>query len=110
MRDRLLPWAGEGGKPCFLSTDNPNSYVSRLADNLEAVQLGMAKDLLEYVEETDLDGCSVPVHTAKLLCAALRDVLRIAKSRGDRLPQPEHSDEDDGVAEADAVTDREISR
>ncbi|GAB2442514.1 hypothetical protein [Streptomyces incanus] len=44
---RLLPWTGPDGKPCFLSTDDNNGYLSRLADNLESVQLGMATELLD---------------------------------------------------------------
>jgi hypothetical protein len=37
---RLLPWSGPEGKPCYLSTDDQNGYMSRLADNIESVQLG----------------------------------------------------------------------
>ncbi|GAA2670561.1 hypothetical protein GCM10010310_09250 [Streptomyces violaceolatus] len=37
---RLLPWSGPDGKPCYLSTDDSGGYISRLADNIEAVQLG----------------------------------------------------------------------
>lgn len=44
---RLLPWTGPEGKPCYLSTDDRGGYMSRLADNVEAVQLGSAAQLLE---------------------------------------------------------------
>ncbi|MFJ7126428.1 hypothetical protein [Streptomyces sp. NPDC098101] len=46
---RLLPWTGDGGKPCYLLGDG-EGYVSRVADNIESVQLGMAADLLGHVE------------------------------------------------------------
>ena len=49
---RLLPWSGPEGKPCYLSTDGPNGYMSRLADNIEAIQLGAAAELLEEVSGT----------------------------------------------------------
>ncbi|MDT0380685.1 hypothetical protein RM572_18185 [Streptomyces sp. DSM 42041] len=42
---RLLPWATEGGHPCYLSTDG-QGYLANLADNIEAIQLGMGEDLL----------------------------------------------------------------
>ena len=38
----LLPWSGPDGKPCYLNTDDKGGYMSRLADNMEAVQLGAA--------------------------------------------------------------------
>ena len=44
---RLLPWAGPGGKPCYLNTDDPEGFMSRLADHIESIQLGMASELLE---------------------------------------------------------------
>lgn len=43
---RLLPWTGPDGKPCFLSTDDNGGPMSRLADNIESAQLGMATALL----------------------------------------------------------------
>ncbi|MEV5909868.1 hypothetical protein ACWEGX_07250 [Streptomyces chartreusis] len=46
-RLRLLPWSGPEGKSCYLSTDDGEGYMSRLADNIEAVQLGTAAELLE---------------------------------------------------------------
>ncbi|MBM9436066.1 hypothetical protein JT723_09470 [Streptomyces bryophytorum] len=107
---RLLPWSGEDGRPCYLSTDDEkSSYLSRLADNLEAVQLGMAEKLLGYVaeatkgespSETELRSMVAP------LSQALRDVLRVAHSRGKRLPVLD----DKASAEASAVIDREIIR
>ncbi|MFC4034341.1 hypothetical protein ACFO3J_23100 [Streptomyces polygonati] len=107
---RLLPWSGEDGKACYLSTDGEGSYLSRLADNLEAVQLGMAEDLLGFVRKMlEEDG---PAETelrviVTRMSEALWDVLRIARSRGGRLPQ---LDDDAVSAAAEAAIDREIRR
>jgi len=89
---RLLPWSGPDGKPCYLSTDDSDGYMSRLADNMEAVQLGMAAELLEQVREL-LDDGDTEAEELRLLAAtltgALRDALRVATSRGRRLTAPE---------------------
>ncbi|MCU8591584.1 hypothetical protein [Streptomyces sp. A13(2022)] len=85
---RLLPWSGPEGKPCFLSTDEQGGYMSRLADNVEAVQLGTAAELLEEASETLSDRDVAPDEMrrlAKELSGALRDVLRVATSRGHLL-------------------------
>lgn len=82
---RLLPWSGPEGKPCYLSTDDSNGHMSRLADNIEAVQLGMAANLLEQAQEVlDEEGTEAQVLHPLLpdLTGALRDVLRVAISRG----------------------------
>ncbi|MET8221338.1 hypothetical protein [Streptomyces hirsutus] len=87
---RLLPWTGPDGKPCFLSTSD--SYLSRLADNTESVQLGMATELLDRaldmlaIADTEPDDLRL---LAKDLTGALRDTLRVATSRGHRLATPE---------------------
>jgi hypothetical protein len=85
---RLLPWSGPEGKPCYLSTDDRDGYMSRLADNIEAVQLGTAAELLERASET-LDDQDADLEEkqrlAKELAGALRDVLRVAISRGHLL-------------------------
>lgn len=85
---RLLPWSGPGDKPCYLSTDDPDGYMSRLADSIEAIQLGAASELLEEASEalddqnTSLDEMRCLV---KELTGALRDIFRIATSRGHLL-------------------------
>ncbi|MGV9353891.1 hypothetical protein [Streptomyces misionensis] len=93
---RLLPWSGSDGKPCYLSTDDKAGYLSRLADNIEAIQLGTATELLEHASETLNDSDTDPEDLrllAKDLTGALRDVLRVATSRGHLLTasQPHHS-------------------
>ncbi|MFE5092768.1 hypothetical protein ACFRCI_21030 [Streptomyces sp. NPDC056638] len=85
---RLLPWSGPEGKPCYLSIDNRGGYMSRLADNIEAVQLGTAAQLLQQASETldDQDAALDEMrHLAKELTGALREVLRVATSRGHLL-------------------------
>ncbi|NBE51315.1 hypothetical protein [Streptomyces boluensis] len=88
---RLLPWSGPDDKPCFLSTDDSGGHLSRLADDTEAGQLGMAAELLEHAwevigdEETDLEELRL---LATDLTESLHDALRVATSRGHRLPKP----------------------
>ncbi|MFD0213440.1 hypothetical protein ACFVH9_31185 [Streptomyces hirsutus] len=85
---RLLPWSGPDGKPCFLSTDDSNGHMSRLADNIEAVQLGMATELLDQALDMLVNAATEPDDLrllAKDLTGALRDTIRVATSRGHRL-------------------------
>ncbi|MGW5785671.1 hypothetical protein ACWEWK_16930 [Streptomyces sp. NPDC003757] len=92
---RLLPWSGPEGKPCYLSTDNSGGYMSRLADNIEAVQLGTAAQLLEVSSDTLDDraaGSEELRQLAKELTRALTDVLPVATSRGHLLAVSEPSD------------------
>ncbi|MDT0403820.1 hypothetical protein [Streptomyces edwardsiae] len=95
-RPRLLPWSNLDGNPCYLVTDDTGTgRLSRLADEIEAVQLGMADDLLGHA--VDLLGdtkATAPQlrYLAACLGEALHDVHRIARSRGARLPVP-HGDE-----------------
>jgi hypothetical protein len=87
---RLLPWSGAGGKPCYLLTDdNGGGYLTRLADNIESVQLGMGNELLGHAQELIKDPKTGPAELRYLsarLTESLRDVLRVAESRGSRLP------------------------
>lgn len=85
---RLLPWSGPDGKPCYLSTDDSGGYMSRLADDIEAVQLGMAADLLEQISTVLSERDAGTEDLRRLLTElleALRDVLRVATSRGHLL-------------------------
>jgi hypothetical protein len=89
---RLLPWSGSEGKPCYLSTDDRGGYMSRLADNVEAVQLGTAAELLDEALETLDDegaGREDVRRLAQELTGALRDVLRVARSRGHLMAEDE---------------------
>ncbi|WP_030236805.1 MULTISPECIES: hypothetical protein [unclassified Streptomyces] len=84
---RLLPWTSLDGKPCYLVGDG-TGYVSRLADEIEDVHLGMADDLLahaaELLAERRVTSAEVR-YLALRLTECLRDVKRVAESRGARL-------------------------
>ncbi|MGW3952721.1 hypothetical protein ACWEKM_17740 [Streptomyces sp. NPDC004752] len=94
---RLLPWDGAEGKPCYLVGDG-TGYLSRVADTIENVQLGMAGDLLDHATDMLADRKATPVQLhflASRMAESLRDVRRIADSRGARLPSPVYADLDD---------------
>ncbi|WP_428954609.1 hypothetical protein [Streptomyces sp. cg35] len=96
---RLLPWSGPDGQPCYLSTDNADSYLSRLADNTEAIHLGMAAEVLDQAVELLAGEKATPNDlrlVAKDLAGALRTTLRVATSRGRRLSQPDAADLEPG--------------
>ncbi|MGX1849183.1 hypothetical protein [Streptomyces sp. NPDC055299] len=83
---RLLPWSGPDGQRCYLSSDEGGGYLSELADDMEAAQLGTGEELLRHTAEllngpaeAAADALHFCVHR---LCEALRDALRIAESRG----------------------------
>ncbi|MGW3127777.1 hypothetical protein [Streptomyces sp. NPDC001123] len=80
---RLLPWAGPEGKPCFPVTDG-DGCLSRAADAVDSVQLGMAAALLDHSAAL-LEGRQVTKAELRSLMArmreALTDVPRIAESR-----------------------------
>lgn len=89
FRMRLLPWAGPEGKPCFLSADGSGGYVSRLADDVEAVQLDIGAQLVGHAQALLDDPKAHPGELRFLsarLTEALCDALRVAESRGGRLP------------------------
>ncbi|MFD5947269.1 hypothetical protein ACFWAZ_33830 [Streptomyces collinus] len=87
---RLLPWAGTDGRPCYLVGDG-TGYVSRLADEIEDVQIDMADRLLghaaELFAERRVTGAELH-YLARRLSESLRDVIRVAESRGARLTRP----------------------
>ncbi|WP_030198719.1 hypothetical protein [Streptomyces sp. NRRL S-87] len=89
---RLLPWSGPDDKPCYLSADNASSRLSRLADAIESVELGVAAKLTEYAsevladEEADLEELRL---LATGLAHSLSKTLTVAHSRGHRLPPPD---------------------
>ncbi|MFE3186841.1 hypothetical protein ACFXKR_39220 [Streptomyces violascens] len=96
-----MPWTSPEGKPCYLSTDG-RGYLSTLADSIETVQLGMGQELLEYAREATTPGAPTLSATeyrwlACRLTEALADALRVANSRGQRLPVPEEEEVDEGA-------------
>ncbi|GGM91926.1 hypothetical protein [Streptomyces fuscichromogenes] len=88
MSGRLLPWTGVDGKPGYLVGDG-TGYVSRLADQVESMHLGMAGDLLDHAAEL-LAEHRLTVeelrYLVRRLSEPLREVKRVAESRGARLP------------------------
>lgn len=87
---RLLPWTTEEGNPCYVVGDGTGP-VSRMADDVEAVQLGMAGGLLDHAADmlADRRATAGELHyLADRLTEALRDVRRVAESRGERLAVP----------------------
>ena len=98
---RLLPWAGAGGKRCYLVGDGAG-YVSRLADDIESIQLGMAGELLGHAADILADRRATTPQLRFLLARmaeSLTDVHRIAESRGARLSEP--TDDDEGPESED---------
>ncbi|MDQ8705697.1 hypothetical protein RCO28_24840 [Streptomyces sp. LHD-70] len=100
---RLLPWVNDDGRPCYLVGDG-TGYLSRVADNIEAMQLGMGSDLLGHATHM-LDDPNLPNGELRFLACrlaeALRDVLRVAESRGARLPAVEDPEDLDPIAPGD---------
>ncbi|MFJ4692050.1 hypothetical protein [Streptomyces sp. NPDC088766] len=101
-RPRLLPWSDLDGKPCHLLTDDTGTgRLSRLADDVETVRLGMADDLLGHAVDLLGDARATAPQLrflAARLAEALHDVHRIARSRGDRLPVSHDGEEACGAA------------
>lgn len=98
---RLLPWPGEAGQRSYLVTGDSRSYLSTLADEMEEMQLQTGDTLLAHAAAMLLEE---KVSTRELrflstrLCEALRDALRVAESRGSRLPSPDEDDEPEDAA------------
>ncbi|MFJ4784432.1 hypothetical protein [Streptomyces sp. NPDC088794] len=96
---RLLPWETESGKPCFLSTDGTHGVLSRLADEIETSQLRDGAQVFAGAR-TVLDDRKAGEYALRRALRAttevLGNVLRVAESRGARLPQP---DGDDGAGD-----------
>ncbi|MFI5798575.1 hypothetical protein [Streptomyces sp. NPDC051677] len=92
---RLLPWPTPEGKPCYLVTDDKGSRLSRLADDLEAVQLATGTDVLGLARQV-LDDPRSPYAEVRYagirLAECLTDALRVAESRGGRLPVADTED------------------
>ncbi|MFJ3955590.1 hypothetical protein ACIPXV_37075 [Streptomyces libani] len=92
---RLLPWPGPAGQRSYLSTDDGDSSLSRLADEMEEVQLETGAELLDHaammLENQKVSAVELRFLSARL-CEALRDALRVAESRGGRLSEPEDDD------------------
>ena len=103
---RLLPWTTPNGHPCYLSTDG-GGYLTTLADGIEEVQLTMGQELLDHARSVLAPGTRAltDVEYRWLACRlteALSDALRVADSRGQRVPDPTDTAETDGSDEQGA--------
>ncbi|MGW5864215.1 hypothetical protein ACWFRJ_18845 [Streptomyces sp. NPDC055239] len=98
QRARLLPWSTVDGNPCYL-VGSATGRLSKVADNIESVQLGMAGVLLRHAGDMLANPRVTPEEVrfvAARLTESLREVRRIAESRGDRLSEVDYADADDG--------------
>ncbi|MEN2418695.1 hypothetical protein AABB02_11355 [Streptomyces rimosus] len=92
---RLLPWTTPTGGACYLDTDDPGSLLSAVADEAEEELLRAAEGLLAESGPSPVpagactDSSRGPCRVLIRYDRALRDVLRIAVSRGARLAQAE---------------------
>ncbi|MGH3311641.1 MAG: hypothetical protein ACRDP3_13820 [Streptomyces sp.] len=84
---RLLPWSSPEGKPCFLSSDG-QGVLAGLADDVEDAQMSSGMDVLTGAR-TVLRDARAGEHAVRFALTrtteALRDALRVAHSRGERL-------------------------
>ncbi|MFD4234935.1 hypothetical protein [Streptomyces sp. NPDC058542] len=84
---RLLPWTGTGRKPCYVVGDG-TGHVSRMADDVESIQLDMADELLGHAADLLADDASTGPQVRFLAdrpTESLRQIVRVAESRGSRL-------------------------
>ncbi|MBU3863989.1 hypothetical protein KN815_07815 [Streptomyces sp. 4503] len=93
---RLLPWPGPAGQRCYLVSDaDSEGYLSKLADEMEAVQLQMGTELIGHAHlmlgDRKTDARELRYLSNRLI-EALQDALRIAESRGGRLPVPDEAE------------------
>lgn len=85
---RLLPWVSAEGKPCWLSTDDPGSLMSRLADDMEDEQIECGEQVRAGARAVLADRAAGERAVRFALTRAtesLGDLLRIAHSRGHRM-------------------------
>jgi hypothetical protein len=101
---RLLPWPGEDGKPCYLSSDG-DGLIDALADQLEEMQLRLGHEMLGYAEELRAGEVAEEQELwflVERMGEALRDALRVAESRGGRLMGESSPSADPSVASGSA--------
>lgn len=87
---RLLPWTTPEGKPCYLSADSGRSRLALLADDVEEAQLGSGEQVLVGARAVLADA-GAGEHAVRFALTraveSLSEVLRIAVSRGLRIPE-----------------------
>ena len=93
---RLLPWTSDSGKPCYLNGD-ADSTMAAYADEVEEVQLEDGDQALKRVVHV-LDEAEARAEdddktkALRAAGAALSNCLRVADSRGVRLPGNESAE------------------
>ncbi|MFE9333803.1 hypothetical protein [Streptomyces sp. NPDC006925] len=100
---RLLPWTTDSGKPCYLN-GNADSTMAMYADAVEENQLEHGHDALTravQVIDTAEDEDNERTDALRVATAALSNCLRVADSRGARLPGCEHAEITCGARERD---------
>jgi hypothetical protein len=88
----------------YLDTDDPDSILSRLADEMEEAQLGNGREVLTAARQLlgDPEASRAELRfTAARLAECLFDALRVADSRGERLADDEEDDTDEDDDEED---------
>jgi hypothetical protein len=105
---RLLPWSDDGKRAC-LCTDDSESRLSRLADEMEEAQLktgnhvlGAARDLLG---DPKASAAELRFAAARL-SECLFDALRVAESRGVLLADLDDEDRG-GETDTDKCTEED---
>ncbi|WP_326580865.1 hypothetical protein OIE69_42710 [Actinacidiphila glaucinigra] len=90
---RLLPWTDPAGKPAYTPDGNPAGLIAQMADDVERQQITRASAVLSDVVEllrTTKDAPRLINEPSRIVltaaCEALANVLRVAVSRGMRLP------------------------
>ncbi|WP_328920696.1 MULTISPECIES: hypothetical protein [unclassified Streptomyces] len=87
---RLLPWCGADGQPAHLVTDGTESRLSRLADSIEAAQLDTGREVLKLsramLQSLERPTAGELFYVTQRLTECSTDALRVAESRGLRVP------------------------
>ena len=89
---RLLPWPGPEGKPARVLG---SGWLSDLADEVEESQLAMSERMLNIADAMLADekvSAAEVRFLARQLAMVLIDVVRVARSRGERLPLDDAQD------------------
>ncbi|MEV7392653.1 hypothetical protein [Streptomyces sp. NPDC091215] len=87
---RLLPFSGPEGKTAHLITDGTASTLSLLADRIENQQIETATVITELARPMVAEEAKLTAEELRWICTrlieSLTDVLNIAESRGQRIP------------------------
>jgi hypothetical protein len=87
MNLRRLPFNGLDDKPAYVPTGNPNGVITRFADAVEVQQLEIGETILALVLpmlEVELNADEAR-YMLRRTAECLKDALRVAESRGQRL-------------------------